>query len=245
MRGVILAGGTGSRLGALTQATNKHLLPVAGRPMIAYAVEHLAGSGLDEVIVVTSAAHAPGFAQVLGDGTGFGLRRLEYAHQDRPGGIAHALALCEEFAAGGPIAVLLGDNIFEHSTASAIARFREDPRGAVIFLVPVDDPRSYGVAVMDGDRIVSIVEKPSDPPSHLAVTGLYLYDGTVFDIIRRQRPSPRGELEISGVNNAYVPKGGLRHERVAGYWIDCGASPAQLEEASRLVARHGANTRPS
>lgn len=239
MRGVILAGGTGSRLGALTQDTNKHLLPVAGRPMIAYAVDHLAASGLDEVIVVTSAAHAPGFVQILGDGHGFGLRRLEYAHQDRPGGIAHALALCEEFAANGPIAVLLGDNIFERSAAPAIARFRADPHGAVIFLVRVDDPRSYGVAVLDGDRVVNIVEKPTDPPSDLAVTGLYLYDRAVFDIIRRQRPSARGELEITGVNNAYAPN--LRHERVTGYWIDCGASPAQLEEASRLVARYGAN----
>jgi len=243
MRGVILAGGTGSRLGTLTRETNKHLLPVAGRPMIAYAIQHLVAAGIDEVMVVTGPAHAAAFTEALGGAGSLGLRRLEYAYQDRPGGIAHALALGEEFAERGPIAVLLGDNLFELSNGPAIDRFRQDPHGAVVFVVPVDDPTSYGVAVMDGDRIVRIVEKPSDPVSFLAVTGLYLYDARVFDVIRQQRPSARGELEITGVNNAYVPH--LRHERVTGYWIDCGTSPAQLAEATRLVARHGANVRPS
>lgn len=241
MKGVILAGGSGSRLDPLTRATNKHLLPVFDRPMIHFAIEQLVSAGIDDLVVVTSAEHAAAFARVLGDGHGFGARHLDIARQERPGGIAEALGLAAPFAAGGPVAVLLGDNIFERSVASIVERFRADPRGAVIVLAPVADPSQYGVAVMDGDRVERIVEKPRTPVGDLAVTGLYLYDEKVFDIVRALTPSGRGELEITDVNNRYLAEGKLRHERVAGYWIDCGESITMLFRAAQLVATHGAN----
>ncbi|MDP9320325.1 MAG: sugar phosphate nucleotidyltransferase [Chloroflexota bacterium] len=241
MRGVILAGGTGSRLDPLTRVTNKHLLPVYDRPMIHFAIAQLVTADVTDIVIVTSADHAGAFDRLLGDGRALGARRLEIARQVKPGGIAEALGLAAPFAAGGPVAVLLGDNIFERSVAPIVERFRADPHGGVIVLAPVDDPTQYGIAVMDGDRIARIVEKSATPAGNLAVTGLYLYDEKVFDIVRTLRPSDRGELEITDVNNRYLDAGELRHERISGYWIDCGESIPMLFRAAQLVAAHGAN----
>jgi glucose-1-phosphate thymidylyltransferase len=241
MKGVILAGGTGSRLDPLTRVTNKHLLPVYDRPMIYFAIAQLVTADVTEIVIVTSAEDASAFERLLGDGRALGVRRLEIARQLKPGGIAEALGLAAPFAAGGPVAVLLGDNIFERSVAPIVDRFRGDPRGAVIVVAPVDDPTQYGIAVMDGDHIARIIEKPTTPAGELAVTGLYLYDEKVFDIVRTLRPSDRGELEITDVNNRYLDAGELRHERISGYWIDCGESVAMLFRAAQLVAAHGAN----
>ena len=241
MKGVILAGGTGSRLDPLTRVTNKHLLPVYDRPMIYFAIEQLVSAGVTEIVIVTSSDHADAFEHLLGDGRAFGARRLELVRQVKPGGIAEALGLAAAFAAGDPLAVVLGDNVFEHSVAPIVERFRAHPRGAVVVLAPVDNPSQYGIAVMAEDRITRIVEKPATFVGDLAVTGLYLYDDRVFDIVRSLRPSGRGELEITDVNNRYLEAGELRHERVSGYWIDCGESISALFRAAQLVAAHGAN----
>lgn len=241
MKGIILAGGTGSRLHPLTLVTNKHLLPVYDRPMIFFAVEQLVGAGLDRVMIVTGGNDAGDFLRLLGNGSAFGLRHIDYAYQARPGGIAEALGLAEHFAAGEPVVVLLGDNIFERSIGPVVEAFRAAPKGARVVLAEVDDPRAYGVAVVDGDRIARIVEKPSEPPSRYAVTGLYLYDPSVFDVVRTLRPSERGELEITDVNNHYIASGALRHHVLGGYWADCGESIDALHRAGRLVAERGAN----
>jgi glucose-1-phosphate thymidylyltransferase len=241
MKGVILAGGTGSRLDPLTRTTNKHLLRVHDRSMIRFAVEQLAGCGIDEVMVVTGENYADAFENELRSPRSFGLREIRYGYQRRAGGIAEALGLCEVFASDGPIVVLLGDNIFEYSAAPLVERFRAAPRGARIVLARVDNPAAYGVAVMDGDRLVRIVEKPATPLGNLAVTGLYLYDRRVFEIVKELRPSARGELEITDVNNRYLELGELGYEQVAGYWVDCGESIAMLTRASELVAERGAN----
>lgn len=241
MRGVILAGGTGQRLHPLTRITNKHLLPVYDRPMIYYAVEQLSRSGIHEIMVVTGGAHAGEFLRLLGNGAAFGLQHLDYAYQEGSGGIAEALALAEFFAGGEPVAVLLGDNIFEYSIAPIVERFRGEPHGARLVLAEVPNPTSYGVAEMDGERLVRIHEKPARPPSNLAVTGLYLYDPRVFDFARELKPSARGELEITDINNRYLELGELTYERVHGYWADCGESVEMLHGASVLVAQRGAN----
>ena len=241
MKGIILAGGTGSRLDPLTRITNKHLLPVYDRPMIYFAIEQLAGAGLDRIMIVTGGNHAGEFLRLLGNGSAFGLRHLDYAYQDRAGGIAEALGLCEWFAAGDPVAVLLGDNIFEHSIAPIIAAFRARPVGARIALAEVANPSAYGVAVMEGGRLVRIVEKPADPPSRFAVTGLYCYDAKVFDMVKELRPSGRGELEITDVNNRYLERGSLAYDVLHGYWADCGESIDTLYRAGTLVAERGAN----
>ena len=241
MRGVILAGGSGSRLDPLTRITNKHLLPVYDRPMIYYSIQQLVAAGIDRIMIVTGGNHAGEFLRLLGNGAEFGLRHLDYAYQARAGGIAEALGLAEHFAEGGPVAVVLGDNIFEHSVAGSVARFRADPRGARILLAEVDNPSSYGVALFDGDRLVRIVEKPPDPPSRWVVTGLYLYDARVFDMVKALVPSRRGELEITDINNGYLDRGELWYERVRGYWADCGESVDALLHSNNLVAEHGAN----
>lgn len=241
MKGVILAGGTGSRLDPLTRITNKHLLPVYDRPMIHHALEQLAGAGVDRIVIVTGGNHAGEFLRLLGNGSAFGLKHLDYAYQERAGGIAEALGLCEWFADRDPVAVLLGDNVFEFSIAPIVERFRRDPRGARIVLAEVDDPRAYGVAVLDGDRVVRIVEKPTDPPSYWAVTGLYLYDARVFELVRTLTRSRRGELEITDVNNRYLELGQCSAERIRGYWGDCGESIEMLHRVSNLVATRGAN----
>ena len=241
MRGVILAGGTGSRLEPLTQITNKHLLPVYDRPMIYFAIEQLAGAGIDRIMVVTGGNHAGEFLRLLGNGSKFGLRHLDYAYQERPGGVAEALGLCRWFASAEPVAVLLADNIFEYSIAPMVRRFEERPQGALVGVIEVDNPEAYGVAILEGERLVRIVEKPRPAPSRLVVPGLYLYDRNVFDVVSELRPSARGELEITDVNNHYIDRGLLRHERLRGYWADCGESIEMLFRAGRLVAEHGAN----
>jgi glucose-1-phosphate thymidylyltransferase len=241
LRGIILAGGTGQRLDPLTRITNKHLLPVYDRPMIYYAIEQMAGAGLDRIMIVTGGNHAGEFLRLLGNGSRFGLRHLDYAYQDKAGGIADALGLAEYFAGGEPVAVLLGDNIFEFSIAGAVRRFRADPRGARVVLAQVDNPGAYGVAEERDGKLVRIIEKPKNPPSSLVVTGLYLYDPRVFDMVKTLKPSGRGELEITDVNNNYLRLGEMRHEQLEGYWADCGESFDMLLRANNLVAERGAN----
>jgi glucose-1-phosphate thymidylyltransferase len=241
LKGIILAGGTGQRLAPITRITNKHLLPVFDRPMIFYAIEQLAGAGIERIMLVTGGNHAGEFLRLLGNGSEFGLRHLDYAYQDRAGGIAEALRLAEYFADGDPVIVLLGDNIYEFSLAPTIGAFRSDPNGALVLLAEVENPAAYGVAEMDGDRLVRIVEKPASPPSKLAVTGAYCYDSSVFSIVKDLVPSGRGELEITDVNNRYLELGRLRHRIIKGYWADCGESFEMLRRATNLVAERGAN----
>ncbi len=241
MKGIILAGGTGSRLLPLTTITNKHLLPIYDKPMIFYPIETLVAAGITEIMIVTGGNHAGEFLRLLGNGAAFGLRHLDYAYQERPGGIAEALGLAEHFAGGGPVAVILGDNIFERSLAPIVDRYRKSARGARIALAEVDNPSSYGVAEMANGRLVRIVEKPQAPPSRFAVTGFYLYDERVFDFVKQLRPSQRSELEITDVNNRYLELGELEHDAIEGYWADCGESIDMLLRASNLVAKHGAN----
>lgn len=244
MKGIILAGGSGRRLDALTRITNKHLLPVYDKPMIYYAVEQFAAANLDRIMIVTGGQHAGEFLRLLGNGSEFGLRHLDYAYQERAGGIAEALGLAEHFAAGGPVAVMLGDNIFEYSVAPVLRRFERSPRGAHLLLARVEDPSAYGVVAMEGDRIVRIVEKPADPPSDLIAAGLYCYDARVFDFVRTLVPSGRGELELTDVNNRYVELGEVTYEMLRGYWADCGESVDALLNAGNLVRAKGANKPP-
>lgn len=241
MKGVILAGGSGQRLAPLTRVTNKHLLPVFDRPMIYYPVGQLVSAGVDQIMIIAGGNHAGEFLRLLGSGAAFGLRHLDYAYQERAGGIAEALGLAEHWASGEPIAVLLGDNIYEYTLRPYVDRFRNGPEGARIILAPVSDPSEYGVAEMKGDRIMRIVEKPKVPSSRLAVTGFYMYDQHVFDFIRELRPSGRGELEITDVNNRYLEAGRLSYDIADGYWADCGESIQALLRAANLVAERGAN----
>jgi glucose-1-phosphate thymidylyltransferase len=209
--------------------------------MIYFAIQQLVGAGIDRIMIVTGGNHAGEFLRLLGNGSAFGLKHLDYAYQDKAGGIAEALGLAEYFAAGDAVAVLLGDNIFEYSIAGPVQRFREDPRGARVILTEVDNPSAYGVAEMRDGKLVRIVEKPKDPPSQLVATGLYFYDTRVFDMVKTLKPSGRGELEITDVNNGYLQLGELRHEQLKGYWADCGESFEMLLRANNLVAERGAN----
>lgn len=222
MKGIILAGGLGSRLYPLTYATNKHLLPVYDMPMIFYPIQTLVSAGIDEIMIVTGGPHAGDFIPVLRNGRQFGIRQLEYAYQEDSGGIAQALGLAEAFADGDPVCVILGDNTTDADIGPAVADF---PGGATIFLKNVPDPERFGCPVFaDGDsyRIVEIEEKPRRPSSDYAVTGLYLYDPTVFDFIRTLEPSGRGELEITDVNNRYLRAGQLNWFELDGFWSDAG-----------------------
>ena len=237
MKGVILAGGTGSRMRPVTRVTNKHLLPVYNKPMIYYPLETMVACGFRDVLIVSGREHAGHFLNLLGSGTDFGLR-LSYEVQEEAGGIAEALSLAENFADGGPVAVHLGDNIFERADqlVAGAKRFAKNPGGAVIFLKEVSDPERFGVAEIRGDRVVKIEEKPKKPKSNLIVTGFYLYDKNVFDLIRGQKPSARGELEITDVNNAYIEQGKMGFERVGGQWTDAGTFDSLLR-ASNLIAK--------
>lgn len=234
MKGVILAGGNGTRLLPLTKVTNKHLLPVYDRPMIYYPLQTLLGAGITDILIVSGKGHAGHFLDLLGSGREFGAR-FTFEIQDEAGGIAHALALAEDFSDHGPITVILGDNILEDNISAAAASFAEQGRGAKIFLKEVPDAKRFGVATIVGDRIVKIVEKPAQPESNLAVTGLYMYDGEVFTIIRTLAPSGRGELEITDVNNAYIAQGTLTYDILQGSWTDAGTFPS-LYRANQLVA---------
>lgn len=240
MKGVILAGGTGSRLSPLTLVTNKHLLPIYDQPMVHYPIKCLTNAGIDEILVVTGGEHAGDFLRLLKNGKHLGIRHLEYAYQEGSGGIADALKLAHDFADGQPICVILGDNIIEHNICAAADNYRKQKAGGKILLKQVPDPHRFGVARLDGNRIVEIIEKPKNPPSDLAVTGIYFYDQTVFDICATLKPSGRGELEITDVNNAYLKAGTLTHEILQGWWTDAGTFQS-LYRATKYVAEGGAN----
>jgi glucose-1-phosphate thymidylyltransferase len=240
MKGVILAGGLGTRLLPLTRITNKHLLPVFDRPMIYYPLQTLLNAGIRDILIVTGGHHAGDFLRLLGNGKDFGLERLHYAYQEGEGGIAAALSLAEHFAEGDRICVVLGDNLIEGSIAPAVRRFARQPRGARVILKEVPDAERFGVAEIRQGRVVSIVEKPKRPKSRYAVTGIYLYDRQVFDAVRTLRPSGRGELEITDVNTWYLRRKQLQCEILDGWWTDAGTLPS-LHRAGNLVAETGAN----
>jgi len=240
MKGVILAGGLGSRLFPCTKITNKHLLPVYDRPMIYYPIRILLDAGIDDILVVTGGNFAGHFLQLLGNGKEFGLKELHYTYQEGEGGIADALRLAEDFADGGRLCVVLGDNIIEKNIRAAADAYRTQESGARILLKEVDDPERFGVPVMEGERIVRIEEKPKNPLSNFAVTGIYFYDHLVFDMIRQLQPSERGELEISDVNNMYLERDLLEWSLLEGWWTDAGTFSSLLK-AGNLVAQEGAN----
>jgi len=235
MKGIILAGGTGSRLFPLTKVTNKHLLPVGREPMIFHPVRKLTAAGIEEILVVTVVEHMGDVVTLLGSGKDFGCR-FTYKVQDEAGGIAQALGLAENFAGQELICVILGDNIFADDIRAYVKAFREQGRGARLLLKQVHDPQRYGVAEVDGSRVVRIVEKPKKPKSDLAVVGIYFYDSQVFDIIRTLKPSARGELEITDVNNHYLRAGTLQCDRLTGWWTDAGTFDS-LAAANELVRR--------
>jgi len=244
MKGVVLAGGKGTRLHPLTRITNKHLLPIYDRPMVTYAIEALVGAGVGELMLVTGGTHAGEFFRLCGDGHEYGVERLFYAYQEREGGIAEALGLAARFVGDDRVAVMLADNVFERSIAAAFTSFEQQERGARILLAEVGDPahlRHLGVAELDGDRVLRIVEKPEEPPSSYAVTGVYLYDSSVFEIIGTLEPSGRGELEITDVNNWYVEQGTMAYDVVEGFWGDAGESIDAYYEVNDFVRRSGAN----
>ena len=227
MKGVILAGGSGTRLHPLTRITNKHLLPLYDRPMVTYAVETLVQAGIDELMLVTGGTHAGEFFRLLGNGHEYGIDRLAYGYQEQAGGIAEALGLAQRFVGGDKVCVMLADNIFEHPLQPIVEHFEAQDRGGRIVLSRVEEDehlRHLGVAAMDGDRVTQIVEKPLAPPSHFAVTGVYFYDAQVWDVLPTLQPSGRGELEITDVNNWYVERGEMQADVVDGFWGDAGES---------------------
>lgn len=236
MKGVVLAGGTGSRLYPLTKITNKHLLPVYDRPMIYYPIQTLVDAGIRDIMIVTGGQNAGDFLRLLANGKEFGLKHLNYTYQEGEGGIADALRLAEHFADGEKICVVLGDNIVEKSIRAHVEKFRQLPEGAMILLKEVEDPQRFGVAEIEGDRIVRIVEKPAVPPSRFAVTGIYMYDATVFEKIRRLKPSARGELEITDVNNMYIAEGKMHYAFLEGWWTDAGTFDSLLRAANLVAA---------
>ncbi|MCM8764698.1 MAG: sugar phosphate nucleotidyltransferase [Candidatus Omnitrophica bacterium] len=240
MKGVILAGGLGSRLYPLTKVTNKHLLPVYDRPMIFYPLETLVKAGIKDIMVITGGTSSGDFLRLLENGKDFGLEHLTYAYQEGEKGIAHALALAEHFAAGEKIVVILGDNILEKDISEEVEIFRRQKKGARILLKEVNNPERFGVAEMKEDRIVKIIEKPSVPPSRYAVIGVYMYDSQVFDFIRTLKPSSRGELEITDVNNRYIEKGEMAYGILNGWWTDAGTFDSLLR-ANILVAKQKAS----
>jgi glucose-1-phosphate thymidylyltransferase len=244
MKGVILAGGSGTRLAPLTRITNKHLLPIYDRPMVTYAIESLVTAGVTEMMLVTGGTHAGEFLRLLGNGHEWGIDTLLYAYQERPGGIAEALGLAERFVAGNKVVVVLADNIFERSIRSSVENFEAQEKGGRILLTRIEDPshlRHLGVPQLEGERVVRILEKPEDPPSTFAVTGVYFYDGAVFDVIPTLTPSGRGELEITDVNNWYVDQQTIEYDILDGFWGDAGESIDAYYEVNDHVRAHGAN----
>ncbi|HSB03843.1 MAG TPA: sugar phosphate nucleotidyltransferase [Thermodesulfobacteriota bacterium] len=242
MKGIILAGGLGSRLYPLTKVTNKHLLPVYDKPMIYYPIQTLINAGIDDILIVTGGNSAGDFLKLLGNGKEFGLRHINYTYQEGEGGIAEALRLAEFFAAGEKICVVLGDNVIESNIRKAAEGFRKQKGGAKILLKEVPDPHRFGVAEFKGDRILSIEEKPKVPKSSYAVIGIYFYDAAVFDIIKTLKPSHRGELEITDVNNRYIDEGLMTYDILEGWWTDAGTFESLLR-ANQLVSQTGANKR--
>lgn len=238
MKGIVLAGGTGSRLYPLTKITNKHLLPIYDKPMVYYPIQTLVDAGITDIMLVTGGRNSGDFLRLLGNGKPFGLKHLNYTYQEGEGGIAEALALAEHFADGDKICVILGDNLIEGDIRAAVEEFRRQELGAKIFLKEVKDAQRFGVAELDGNRIVGIEEKPAKPKSDYAVTGIYLYDATVFDKCRQLKPSHRGELEITDVNNAYIKEGNMTFAILEGWWTDAGTFDSLLRAANLVSAQH-------
>ncbi|MGI6455132.1 MAG: sugar phosphate nucleotidyltransferase [bacterium] len=243
LKGVITAGGLGTRLLPMTRVTNKHLLPVYDRPMIFYPIQTLVNAGITDIMIITGGNHAGDFLPLLGNGHEFGLKRLHFTYQAREGGIAEALSLTQDFVGDDRVIVILGDNIFEKNINQYVENFRKQEKGAKILLKEVEHPEQYGVPEFDDNgKIVRIIEKPKGtPPSRLAVTGVYMYDNRVFDIIAQLEPSQRGELEITDVNNFYLNEGTLTYDTLEGWWADCGETRSSLHEAGSMVAKTGAN----
>lgn len=235
LKGVILAGGTGSRLDALTKVTNKHLLPIGRKPMIYYPIEKLTSAGIDEILIVTGVEHMGDVVNLLGSGKDFGCR-FTYKVQDEAGGIAQALGLAEDFSHGQPVVVILGDNIFQAQLKEYVDKFRAQKSGARLLLKQVQNPQRFGVAEISGGKVISIEEKPKNPKSNYIVTGVYFYDASVFDVIKTLKPSSRGELEITDVNNAYIVKGQLQYDILDGWWTDAGTFES-LTRANELVIK--------
>lgn len=240
LKGIVLAGGLGSRLSPCTQVTNKHLLPVYDQPMIYYPIRTLIQAGIEDILVVTGGHFAGDFLKLLKNGQSFGLKHINYTYQEGEGGIAHALSLAEYFVGQNEMCVVLGDNIIEGNIIEAANSFRAQKSGAKVLLKEVEDPHRFGVAEVKDGKILNIVEKPKDPVSKLAVTGIYFYDHTVFDFIKSLTPSDRGELEITDVNNMYLKRGDLTHSVLDGWWTDAGTFES-LRRATNLVAESGAN----
>jgi glucose-1-phosphate thymidylyltransferase len=240
MKGVVLAGGLGSRLFPLTKITNKHLLPVFDKPMIYYPIQTLINAGIDDIMVVTGGNFAGHFLQLLGNGKEFGLKHLNYTYQEGEGGIADALSLVEHFADDEAVCVVLGDNIIENNVKTAKEEYEKQGKGAKILLKKVHDPNRFGVPELDGEKVLNIEEKPLNPKSDFAVIGIYFFDNTVFDIIKTLKPSDRGELEITDVNNHYINRGEMTWNELEGWWTDAGTFES-LQHASNLVAKSGAN----
>src|SRR5690349_8777528 len=240
MKGVILAGGLGTRLFPLTKITNKHLLPVYDRPMIYFPIEALVKGGIDDIMIVTGGRKSGDFLSLLGNGKDFGLKHLNYTYQEGEGGIAEALGLAEHWAKGDSVCVILGDNILERGIKKAVDDFKAQKKGAKIMLKEVPDPERFGVATVANGKVTKIVEKPQNPQSNYAVIGIYMYDGRVWDIIKTLKPSDRGELEITDVNNWYLQDGSMTYETLTGWWTDAGTFKS-LHSAASLVAEGGAN----
>ncbi len=240
MKGVILSGGLGTRLHPLTKVTNKHLLPIYDKPMIYYPIQTLINAGIDDILIVTGGNNAGDFLKLLGNGKEFGLKHINYTYQEGEGGIAEALRLAEFFASGEKVCVVLGDNIIEKNIRRAVKNFQKQKEGAKILLKEVSDPQRFGVPELRGDRIIRIEEKPKEPKSQYAVIGVYLYDNDVFNIIKTLKPSHRGELEITDVNNRYIEKGLMTWDILEGWWTDAGTFESLLR-ANQLVAKTGAN----
>jgi len=235
MKGVILAGGLGTRLMPCTKVTNKHLLPVYDKPMIYYPLKTLVGAGLSDIMIVTGGNNAGDFLRLLGNGSEFGLKDISYTYQEGEGGIADALKLAEDFADNDKIAVMLGDNVIESDITGAVKEFNRQEKGAKIFLKEVDNPERFGVAEIKDGRVINIAEKPEKPVSRYVVVGIYMYDNDVFEIIRSLKPSDRGELEITDVNNEYIKRGTMAYSILEGWWTDAGTSFESLFRASSLV----------
>jgi glucose-1-phosphate thymidylyltransferase len=244
MKGIVLAGGTGSRLFPLTKITNKHLLPIYDRPMIYYPIQTLVDAGIRDILIVTGGRNSGDFLRLLANGKQFGLEHINYTYQEGEGGIADALALARHFADGQKICVILGDNIIEGSIRKAVEQFSAQPQGAHILLKEVQDAERFGVAELAGDKIVGIEEKPRHPKSNYAVTGFYMYDPTVFEKIRTLVPSNRGELEITDVNNAFIGEGSMTFSFLDGWWTDAGTFDSLLR-AANLVAQIAARKQVS
>jgi glucose-1-phosphate thymidylyltransferase len=237
LKGVILAGGTGSRLLPLTKVTNKHLLPIGRKPMIYYPIEKMLSAGIEEILIVTGVEHMGDVVTLLGSGKDFGCR-FTYKVQDEAGGIAQALGLAENFAAGQPVMVILGDNIFQSDLKGYTKKFAAQKTGAMVLLKEVEDPHRFGVAQLNGDKVIGIVEKPKEPKTNLAVIGVYFYDSTVFNIIKTLKPSKRGELEVTDINNAYIKKNQMCFDVIEGWWSDAGTFES-LARVNQLISQQG------